>query len=332
MEARSRATEAKEEAMLAKIEAKEEAFEKERCALEAEKEAMKSRDTSDADILELNVGGKKVDVCRKTMCLIEGSMLASQFSGRWEDSMKKGEDGRIFLNYDPDKFKLILSELRECEMDPEHELKMPDPSVKGLWKYLGLEAAVVPVPPVFTESTILLTDDHKKAVFEMLPGAESESVVMERLYHCSGRDGSSAEFHRTCDGKGATIAIMRCTNGFICGGYNSESWEAGTRDSVAAGAFVFSLTNPAGTEPTKYVVEDPTKVAVFNSSRGRSYGPWFTGSSGGYLGCVFGVGQSFSQFPDNYVDTTGRGHATFTGFRYFTLDKMEVWSVLPKTE
>ena len=27
---------------------------------------------------------------------------------------------------------------------------------------------------------------------------------------------------------------------------------------AAPGAFVFSLTNPAGTEPTKYTVEDPT--------------------------------------------------------------------------
>ena len=52
-----------------------------------------------------------------------------------------------------------------------------DPSGKGLWKYLGLEPVVAPAPPVFSESTILLTDDHnKKAVFEMLPGAETESL------------------------------------------------------------------------------------------------------------------------------------------------------------
>ena len=51
-----------------------------------------------------------------------------------------------------------------------------DPSAKGLWKYLGLEPVVAPAPLVFAESTILLTDDHKKAVFEMLSGAETESL------------------------------------------------------------------------------------------------------------------------------------------------------------
>ena len=52
-----------------------------------------------------------------------------------------------------------------------------DPSGKGLWKYLGLERVVAPAPSVFSESTILLTaDDHRKAVFEMLPGAETESL------------------------------------------------------------------------------------------------------------------------------------------------------------
>ena len=88
--------------------------------------------------------------------------------------MQKDEDGRIFkleyfsTSYNPDIFKLSLRELRECEMDP---------SGKGLWKYLGLEPVVAPAPPVFSESTILLTDDHnKKAVFEMLPGAETESL------------------------------------------------------------------------------------------------------------------------------------------------------------
>ena len=41
-----------------------------------EKEAMKSHDANDADVIKLNVGGKNF----RTSCLIEGSMLVSQFN------------------------------------------------------------------------------------------------------------------------------------------------------------------------------------------------------------------------------------------------------------
>ena len=118
-EAERKAFAGEKEAMMVEIEDKEKAVEEGLAALEAEKEAMKSRDTTGTDIIKVNVSGTHMDVLRSTLCLIEGSMLAIQFSGRWEDSMKKDEDGRIFLNYDPDSFKLILKELWECEMDPE---------------------------------------------------------------------------------------------------------------------------------------------------------------------------------------------------------------------
>ena len=127
--------EAKEKAMLAEIEAKEKAVEEDRSALEAEKEAMKSHDTSDTDIIEVNVSGTHIDVSRRTLCQIEGSLLASQFSGRWwEDNMKKDTDDRVFLDYDADEFKLTLKELRRCQLDPEHVLEMPtDPSLAAAY-------------------------------------------------------------------------------------------------------------------------------------------------------------------------------------------------------
>ena len=39
--------------------------------------------------------------------------------------MKKDGEGRVFLYYDPDSFKLILKKLRGSELDPNYELKMP---------------------------------------------------------------------------------------------------------------------------------------------------------------------------------------------------------------
>ena len=66
-------------------------------ALEAEKEAMHSPDTSTADIITLKVGEMEFEVLRETLCQVEGSLLASQFSGRWEKSMKRIEDGSVAI-------------------------------------------------------------------------------------------------------------------------------------------------------------------------------------------------------------------------------------------
>ena len=74
---------------------------REREALEAEKEVMAKWSTADDDIIELNVGGTHFDVLRHTLCLVDGSLLASLFSGRWEDNLKMDKNGRVFLNFDP---------------------------------------------------------------------------------------------------------------------------------------------------------------------------------------------------------------------------------------
>jgi len=42
-----------------------------------------------SDVLNLNVGGTVISVLRRTLTSIEGSMLASRFSGRWDDSLEK---------------------------------------------------------------------------------------------------------------------------------------------------------------------------------------------------------------------------------------------------
>ena len=78
-------------------------------------------------------------------------MLATQFSGRWEETLKRCNDGKIFLDYDADEFRLILKELRRCQIDPSRQLTMPDTSVEDLWTYLGL-----PVPVIFTEKRYLV--------------------------------------------------------------------------------------------------------------------------------------------------------------------------------
>ena len=69
-------------------------------------------DTAPSDVLHLNVGGTKLAVLRRTLTSVEGSMLASRFSGRWDDSIEKDENGHYFIDQDPELFEAMIHYLR----------------------------------------------------------------------------------------------------------------------------------------------------------------------------------------------------------------------------
>ena len=45
-----------------------------------------------------NVGGTLTAVLRRTFTSVEGSLLASRFSGRWDDSIEKDRHGNFFID------------------------------------------------------------------------------------------------------------------------------------------------------------------------------------------------------------------------------------------
>ena len=124
-------------------------------AYKAEKLRMKAVEVSDNDIINLNVGGTKMTTKRSTLCQINGSLLSSMFSGRWETSLERDEDGRIFFDFNPQYFVLILDYLRAKRVaTPENPAplpKVPDDQAKNfnnLIEYLGLSEEIVPAPNV----------------------------------------------------------------------------------------------------------------------------------------------------------------------------------------
>ena len=67
---------------------------------------------SDDDIIEINAGGKIIAVLRSTLTVVPDTVFAYMFSGRWEGSLKRDSNGRIFLNNDPELIKIIINYLR----------------------------------------------------------------------------------------------------------------------------------------------------------------------------------------------------------------------------
>jgi hypothetical protein len=65
-----------------------------------------------SDVLRLNVGGKHIEVLRRTLTSLEGSMLAVRFSGRWDEGLEKDAAGNFFIDQDYDLFLLLINYMR----------------------------------------------------------------------------------------------------------------------------------------------------------------------------------------------------------------------------
>lgn len=128
-----------------RIEAKRQEVESQEKALNDERKRMMQILVKDDDVISLNIGGKNMAASRSTLCQVEGSLLASMFSGRWEDRLKKDKQGNVFLDFNPDCFKLILNYLRAKKIEtPRSQAKKPKPpeeETSNYWnlvEYLGL--------------------------------------------------------------------------------------------------------------------------------------------------------------------------------------------------
>jgi hypothetical protein len=307
------------------------ALDDERKKLDIEVAVMTKMDISGSDIIELNVGGTHMSALRETLCAVE-SNLSSMFSGRWDGSHKIDKEGRTYLEFDPVQFSGLVNVLRDHRMNAEatEMMMMPDESFSRLWKYLALP---LPKEVNFTNSEILVDIEHANALHAMLSAGEVDAEESPTLLYSVDGDADAAEFHSLCDGRGKTVTVVRCTNGFIFGGYNPVSWASSGKARAATGnEFLFSLKNPAGAAPAKYPVTPGDVCAVYNDS---SCGPTFGNGQDLYCGGGFG-GSPFIFFPRSYQDTTGRSRGTFTTLHRvddfdeiigFSIAKLEVWRV-----
>ena len=176
----------------AKLKAEVEAFNE-------EKQKMKAFDVSDDDIIHLNIGGQKFTTTRSTLYQVEGSLLATMFSGRWEDGVKRDRDGAVFFDFNPQYFGYILEYLRTKKIaTPEHPAKLPKvprdeaKNFNTLVEYLQLSDEIaVPVeivPPEIVRSEkfnlhapkIILQEDGKVAVHG--PHQYAEYALGENTY------------------------------------------------------------------------------------------------------------------------------------------------------
>jgi len=101
------------------------------------------------------------------------------------------------------------------------------------------------------------------------------------LLYKASRDGfDPSQFHKGCDEKGATLVLIKSTEGCLFGGYSDVEWKSVGLSSASDKAFIFTLKNIQGIPPTKfgikptwsYVKPDNSMKAIWDHP---AYGPCF---------------------------------------------------------
>jgi len=108
------------------LEERERALEKATATLNRDRSELLG-DKSDSDVLHLNVGGDPIAVLRRTLTSVEGSMLASRFSGRWDESLEKDSNGHFFIDQPIELVRPMINYLRAkaCETPMGPPVKSP---------------------------------------------------------------------------------------------------------------------------------------------------------------------------------------------------------------
>ena len=98
-----------------------------------------------------------------------------------------------------------------------------------------------------------------------------------KLLYRSSRDGWDAcDFHRWYDSKGATITVVKCTEGNVFGGYtSSKSWASPVLGTVVTDddTFLFSLKSKGDLGAIKLCCTHQYKRVYTHKSRGPMFGP-----------------------------------------------------------
>ena len=176
------------------------------------------------------------------------------------------------------------------------------------------------------DSTIL--SKHQSSQIESWLSEDGVLGDLKLLYRGS-RDGwKASDFHVKCDNKGATITVIRSSDGFIFGGFADKSWTSSDIYCESDKAFLFSLKSPSNTVgPTKICIKQNmcSKAMCYISS----YGPIF-GSGHDFLiySDANNNSDSYSNLGDTYEIPPGQTDTFLVGSMHFKVSEIEVFQII----
>ena len=168
-----------------------------------------------------------------------------------------------------------------------------------------------------------LADATLEHVYELLNTGITdfpERLSGVHLLYSSTRDGATPQaFHECCDNQGATLVLVKDTDGYVFGGFTQGGWSSSGGWVVDPNAFLISVTSPHGGAPVLFPSANGTR-SVLHMPR---CGPCF----GGGLFVYGSKAYSWSHIDtEEYLNFTGRGpYEALTGAMIFEPSLVEVY-------
>jgi len=207
-----------------------------------------------------------------------------------------------------DGLKNFKSESTQLNGDYQLSLNLLEKIKKEI---LSLQVQVLPtqVLPTQVFDTVLLSSEYYQQLCNWV------GKTGWKLIYRASRDGFLAKtFHQLCDEKGETLVVIKSDAGWLFGGYTPLSWDsfANYVEDKSRLTFLFTLTNPHGIVPTKYILHNNKIMYAIRCI--PTYGPTFGGGHDLYIcdNANISVG-SYINLSHTFKDTTGKGNTTFTG-------------------
>ena len=292
-------------------------------------------------IIHLFLNGEIVSVKRATLCYDPDSKVAEDFSNdTWvnENTVIEAEGGKscVLIEQPTAQFKVLLNHIRlryilkeaveveaiicksTCSADRVYMKAM-------LLHFFPLKADVLSVNTY--DSNILMNVEDEVKLKEWLAAVDRDAEP-KMLFRASTNGWDASDFHRCCDGKGATITVVKTTKGYVLfGGYSDVAWQNTGSYSASKDAFLFSFKNDAGKDAVRMSVEPGhERNAIYNQS---DYGPTWGNGCALHIASNANQGDhSYSNFGLGYQFPPGISNCHFlTGERTFQVAEYEVYQV-----
>mmetsp|Transcript_43239 Transcript_43239/g.90853 ORF Transcript_43239/g.90853 Transcript_43239/m.90853 type:complete len:233 (-) Transcript_43239:515-1213(-) len=177
-----------------------------------------NEDAAGEDLVEVDAGGKIIAAKRSTLTQLTGTRMEGLFSGRWDETVLKDRQGRIFLDVNPLCFQAIVDYLNEKLISSEDNppaLPTIDTEYTQILKHQLELFGLSSVPMVeMPDSNIIKDESHVTQLHDWLMEDGSDGAFS--LLYRSSRDGlSSTSFHSKCDNKGCTLTVIETTDGHV---------------------------------------------------------------------------------------------------------------------
>lgn len=277
------------------------------------------------------VNGEILTYKKSTLCADPTSKLAKDLSDdAWLDEHRvQTEDGKvcILIEQPTYAFRALAKYLHLRSIWEEGSKDAPKPIFEGdqskhdyffrMVNHYFLDTSDIgqALCALEMDSDVITDVFHVDKIVKWIGGAE----FAPKLLYRASRDGWDAkDFHRLCDGKGATLVAVRSTDGYVFGGYTGDfSWSSCSSSKSSPKAFLYSLSSPAGLGPVKI------PCSVVNND--ASYGPLFGSGDFDLCICPNANNDNYSYSSISFSSSNTTYPHFLNGTRKFQVDEYEVF-------